>query len=66
MIDTYGPRFAASAVGANALLRYVLAAAFPLFTVSMYEALGIGWATSVLELLRGRDGGTTMGILEIG
>lgn len=48
MIDTYGPRYAASAVGANALLRYVLAAVFPLFAVSMYEGLGVGWATSVL------------------
>lgn len=48
MIDTYGPRYAASAVGANALLRYVLAALFPLFAVNMYKGLGVGWATSVL------------------
>ncbi|KAL9063232.1 MAG: hypothetical protein Q9161_009573 [Pseudevernia consocians] len=48
MIDTYGPRYAASAAGANALLRYVLGAVFPLFAVVMYERLGVGWATSVL------------------
>ncbi|KAL8676472.1 MAG: hypothetical protein Q9186_007015 [Xanthomendoza sp. 1 TL-2023] len=48
MIDTYGARYAASAVGANALLRYILAAVFPLFSLSMYEGLGVGWATSVL------------------
>lgn len=50
IIDTYGPRFAASAVGANTLLRYVLAAVFPLFTLGMYEALGVQWATSVLGI----------------
>jgi hypothetical protein len=29
-------------------LRYVCGAVFPLFTVQMYKALGIGWATSLL------------------
>ncbi|KAL8806278.1 MAG: hypothetical protein Q9182_001425 [Xanthomendoza sp. 2 TL-2023] len=48
MIDSYGARYAASAVGANALLRYLLATVFPLLSVSMYEGLGVGWATSIL------------------
>ncbi|GAB7347879.1 hypothetical protein MBLNU459_g5405t1 [Dothideomycetes sp. NU459] len=47
LIDTYGPLNGASALAANGLLRYVLGAAFPLFTVQMYEALGVGWATSI-------------------
>lgn len=48
IVDTYGPRYAASAVAANALLRYALGAVFPLFAVSIYERLGVAWATSVL------------------
>lgn len=48
MMDTYGALYGASAAGANSLLRYTLAAVFPLFTLQMYERLGIGWATSLL------------------
>lgn len=36
----------ASALAANNLLRYVCASAFPLFTVQMYEKMGIDWASS--------------------
>jgi hypothetical protein len=48
LTDTYGALNGASAIAANGLLRYVFAAAFPLFTVQMYSNLGIGWATSLL------------------
>ena len=33
LIDSYGPRYGASAVSANGLSRYVFAAAFPLFAI---------------------------------
>ncbi|PNS21649.1 hypothetical protein CAC42_1503 [Sphaceloma murrayae] len=46
--DTYHPSVVASAAAANGLARYGFAAAFPLFSFLMYEALGTGWATSVL------------------
>ena len=48
MMDTYGPLYGASAAGASSLSRYTLSAAFPLFTLQLYEALGTGWATSLL------------------
>ena len=47
LIDTYGALNGASAMAANGLLRYALGAVFPLFTVQMYRAMGIGWATSL-------------------
>jgi MFS family permease len=47
LIDTYQSIAGASAAAANGLLRYVSGAVFPLFTVQMYKALGIGWATSL-------------------
>lgn len=48
MMDAYGPLYGASAAGAAMLSRYTLSAAFPLFSLQMYESLGVGWATSVL------------------
>ncbi|KAF2816742.1 MFS general substrate transporter [Mytilinidion resinicola] len=51
LIDVYGPLNGASALAANGILRYTLGAAFPLFTVQMYDNLGIGWATSLLGFL---------------
>lgn len=48
MVDTYGPMYGASAAGANSLVRYVLTATFPLFTLQMYQRLGIGWTASLL------------------
>lgn len=48
IMDTYGPLYGASASGANSLTRYTLSAAFPLFTLQMYEGLGIAWAGSLL------------------
>ncbi|KAH8426521.1 MFS transporter [Aspergillus melleus] len=51
MIDVYGSKFGASASGASSLTRYTFSAAFPLFVTQMYEALGVGWATSLLGFL---------------
>ena len=48
LIDTYQSVAGASAAAANGLLRYVCGAVFPLFTLQMYRALGVGWATSLL------------------
>lgn len=48
MVDTYGPMYGASAAGANSLVRYVLTATFPLFTLQMYQRLGVGWTASLL------------------
>lgn len=48
LTDTYGPLGGASAMSANSLARYGLGAAFPLFSVQMYQALGINWASSLL------------------
>ncbi|KAJ6785067.1 hypothetical protein PWT90_05250 [Aphanocladium album] len=48
MLDSYGPLYGASASGAMMMSRYVLATAFPLFTLQMYKALGVGWGTSLL------------------
>lgn len=47
-VDVYQALAAASALAANGFLRYGFGAAFPLFTLQMYEAMGIGWATSLL------------------
>ena len=46
LVDSY-TIFAASALAANTVLRSLFGAAFPLFTVDMYDALGIHWATTV-------------------
>jgi hypothetical protein len=48
MLDVYGPLSGASAMAANGLLRYTMGASFPLFTVQMYDALGVKWATLLL------------------
>ncbi|KAL2810350.1 efflux pump antibiotic resistance protein [Aspergillus granulosus] len=50
LVDAY-PLYAASALAANAFLRSVFAAAFPLFGVQMYNSLGYQWATSLLAFL---------------
>lgn len=38
-------------MAANGLVRYTMAAVFPLFTYQMYEKLGVGWATSLLAFI---------------
>ncbi|KAJ4477250.1 MFS polyamine transporter [Lentinula aciculospora] len=47
LIDTY-LMYCASAFAANTTIRSLVAAAFPLFTVQMYQSLGIGWAASLV------------------
>lgn len=51
IMDFYGPRFGASAMGANNMSRYVVGAVFPLFITQMYKGLGIGWASSLLGFI---------------
>lgn len=48
LVDTYGALNGASSLAANGVLRYGFGAAFPLFTLQMYKALGVQWATSLL------------------
>jgi MFS family permease len=50
-VDTYQAANGASAMAANGLLRYILGATFPLFSVQMYTRLGYGWASSLLGFL---------------
>ncbi|KAL0469944.1 major facilitator superfamily domain-containing protein [Neurospora intermedia] len=50
LVDAY-PRYAASALATNALVRCSFAAAFPLFGIQMYEKLGYQWATALLAFL---------------
>lgn len=47
IIDSY-PLFAASAIGATAVLRSLTRFRFPLFAPAMYNKLGYGWGNSVL------------------
>ncbi|TEA19009.1 Polyamine transporter 4 [Colletotrichum sidae] len=47
MVDFYGVKAAASALAANGIIRYILGAVFPLFTIQMYENLGVHWAGSL-------------------
>jgi hypothetical protein len=47
LVDVYGEKFGSSAIAANGILRFGFGAAFPLFTVQMYEGLGVHWAGSV-------------------
>ncbi|TQV93115.1 multidrug resistance protein [Cordyceps javanica] len=46
LIDSYVV-FAASVMAANSVMRSVFGAAFPLFTIDMYQNLGLQWAGSV-------------------
>ncbi|KAL6229261.1 major facilitator superfamily domain-containing protein [Aspergillus navahoensis] len=50
LVDAY-PRYAASTLAGNSLVRCTFAATFPLFGVKMYEALGYQWATNLLAFL---------------
>ncbi|KAL7939956.1 major facilitator superfamily domain-containing protein [Trichoderma barbatum] len=49
--DTYTGNTVASASSSNSLARYAFAAVFPLFTIQMYEKLGVGWAASLLGFI---------------
>ncbi|MCJ1403877.1 hypothetical protein MMC11_007100 [Xylographa trunciseda] len=50
VVDAYTV-YAASALAANAILRGLFGAAFPLFTTYMYQNLGIQWASSIPAFL---------------
>jgi hypothetical protein len=50
LLDAY-TLYAASVLGAGAILRSLFATAFPLFVTSMYARLGIHWASSVPAFL---------------
>ncbi|EFX00410.1 major facilitator superfamily transporter multidrug resistance [Grosmannia clavigera kw1407] len=50
LVDTYVV-FAASCLAANAVLRSLFGAAFPLFTTYMYQNLGLHWAASIPAFL---------------
>jgi hypothetical protein len=47
-VDTYQAANGASAMAANGLLRYIMGAVFPLFSVQIFTALGYRWASSLL------------------
>ncbi|KZP33542.1 MFS general substrate transporter [Athelia psychrophila] len=47
LVDTY-LMYAASAFAANTICRSAVGAAFPLFTVQMFEGMGVGWACTLL------------------
>ncbi|KAH7114018.1 major facilitator superfamily domain-containing protein, partial [Dactylonectria macrodidyma] len=49
--DTYHGSVVASAAAANSLARYGFAGVFPLFTIQMYQKLGIDWASSLLGFI---------------
>lgn len=49
IIDIYGDHIS-SATAANQFMRSLGAFLFPLFAPAMYDALGYGWANSVLAL----------------
>ncbi|KUJ09585.1 putative polyamine transporter 4 [Mollisia scopiformis] len=51
LVDVYQASNSASAVAANGILRYGLGAVFPLFTLQLYEAIGIHWAGSVFAFV---------------
>ncbi|EWZ49067.1 hypothetical protein FOZG_00037 [Fusarium oxysporum Fo47] len=50
LVDAY-TIFAASVLAANSILRSLFGAAFPLFTVQMYDNLGLHWASTVPAFL---------------
>lgn len=43
---SYPPLILASVLAANNFCRYIIASVFPLFTVQMYEKMGVDWASS--------------------
>ncbi|KAJ2916645.1 hypothetical protein MD484_g3772, partial [Candolleomyces efflorescens] len=50
LVDTY-LMYSASALAANTIVRSAVAAAFPLFTVQMFNNLGINWACTLIGLV---------------
>ncbi|KAJ7091308.1 MFS general substrate transporter [Mycena crocata] len=50
LVDTY-LMYSASAFAANTFCRSLVAAAFPLFTVQMFDKLGVNWSATLLGLV---------------
>jgi len=50
LADAY-PKYAASVLAGNDLMRCAFAAGFPLFGTALYHNLGVGWASTLLALL---------------
>ncbi|ROV93375.1 hypothetical protein VMCG_08407 [Cytospora schulzeri] len=51
LVDLFGSQAAASALGANNLLRFLFSTFLPLAGPPMYEALGYGWGNTLLGFL---------------
>ncbi|KAL4770348.1 major facilitator superfamily domain-containing protein [Aspergillus nidulans var. acristatus] len=51
LVDVFGSQAAASALGANNLLRYISSTFLPLAGPAMYRSLGYGWGNTLLGLL---------------
>ncbi|CBX90618.1 predicted protein [Plenodomus lingam JN3] len=50
LVDCYG-FYPNSAISVNTFIRSLVEALFPLFTRTMYDNLGVAWATSLLGFL---------------
>ncbi|OCH91764.1 MFS polyamine transporter [Obba rivulosa] len=50
LVDTY-LQYSASAFSANTIMRSAVGAGFPLFTVQMFNSLGINWACTLIGLI---------------
>ncbi|KAJ5127195.1 Efflux pump bik6 [Penicillium atrosanguineum] len=46
LVDTF-TRYSASAIAANTFLRSMMAGAFPLFVIPMYNNIGVDWGTTI-------------------
>jgi putative effector of murein hydrolase LrgA (UPF0299 family) len=51
LVDLFGTEAAASALGANILLRYLGGTFLPLAGPHMYKTLNLGWGNTLLGLL---------------
>ena len=51
LVDVFGSQAAASALGANNLLRYISSTFLPLAGPPMYRGLNYGWGNTLLGLL---------------
>lgn len=51
LVDLFGSELAASALGANNLLRFIFSPFLPLAGPAMYATLGYGWGNTLLGFL---------------
>jgi hypothetical protein len=49
--DIYGAKFGASAFATDVMMRYLLSAPVPLFTVQMIDKIGFDWSMSLLGFI---------------